>query len=82
MKLTLLAFGIAKDILGDREIELDMDGEQQVTVAQLKNKLLTDYPAFGDLRSLAIAVNEEYREGDFQLAPADEIVIVPPVSGG
>ena len=40
------------------------------------------YPDFTKLRSFSIAVNEEYQNDDFVLNSNDEIVILPPVSGG
>ena len=40
------------------------------------------FPDFEKLRSLSIAVNQEYREDDFLVKEGDEIVIIPPVSGG
>ena len=41
-----------------------------------------EFPDFEKLRSLVIAVNEEYQEDGFILSEKDEIVIIPPVSGG
>ncbi len=76
----LLAFGIARDIVGGSMVKVGVAGKQ--TVGQLKAVLRKKYPDFERLKSLAIAVNEEYREDDFELNAADEIVIIPPVSGG
>jgi molybdopterin converting factor small subunit len=80
MELTIQAFGIAKDILGDRKTSLSInDG---ATVADLLALLNQEYPAFQKLTSLAVALNEEYAEKEAVLSPADTIVLVPPVSGG
>ncbi len=81
MNLTILAFGIAKDIIGGSSVELQFNSEQ-LTVQELKEKLAADYPTFRDLRSFAIAVNEEYAEDGQAVHQNDEIVIIPPVSGG
>ena len=35
-----------------------------------------------ELNTLSFAVNEEYRADDFVLSEDDEVVIIPPVSGG
>ena len=76
----LLAFGIARDIVGGSMVKIQVSGNQ--TVGQLKVALREKYPDFERLKSLAIAVNEEYREDDFAIKATDEIVIIPPVSGG
>lgn len=80
MEIELLAFGIAKDIVAGKNITLEIKNGS--TVGELKEKLFQAYPAFEKLRSLSIAVNAEYRADDFTLSPDDEIVIIPPVSGG
>ncbi|MEL6652718.1 MAG: MoaD/ThiS family protein [Bacteroidota bacterium] len=80
MKITLLAFGIAKDILGQRQVAIEVpDGLQ---VSGLLAHLGEQYPDFKDLASLRVAVNEEYAQADHPISPADEIVLIPPVSGG
>lgn len=80
MKIELLAFGIAKDIIAGNSTVIEIaDG---LTVGDLKKKLFQEYPAFKRLRSLSIAVNAEYRPDNFTLSVDDEIVLIPPVSGG
>jgi len=81
MKLNILAFGIAKDIVGGSSLDLRFNSEK-LTVRELKEKLALDFPAFKDLKSFAIAVNEEYAEDGDVVKATDEIVIIPPVSGG
>jgi len=80
MKIDVLAFGIAKDIINGSTISLEI--EEGMTVGNLKEALCKQYPDFERLRSLAIAVNAEYQEDNFLLKEKDEIVIIPPVSGG
>jgi molybdopterin converting factor small subunit len=80
MKLELLAFGIAKDIIRGSSTMIEV--QDATTVGQLKALLFDQYPAFAKLRSLSIAVNTEYRADDYTLSPDDEIVLIPPVSGG
>jgi len=80
MQITVLAFGIAKDIISGSQLNLKVaDGQ---TVGELKTTLCQQFPAFEQLRSLKIAVNTDYRPDDFVLKENDEIVIIPPVSGG
>ena len=80
MNINILAFGIAKDIINGSTLGLEI--QDGTTVGDLKLKLISQFPDFEKLRSLAIAVNEEYQEDDFLLSEKDEIVIIPPVSGG
>jgi molybdopterin synthase sulfur carrier subunit len=44
--------------------------------------LIEKYPSFQKLSSLRIAVNEEYAEDHTEIKETDEIVLIPPVSGG
>ncbi len=78
--LQVLVFGIAKDIMGGAKVDLQIPLPS--TVDQLKAFVLSQYPAFQDVRSLAIAVNNEYATGDDQINESDEVAIIPPVSGG
>lgn len=80
MNVEILAFGIAKDIVKGASFQLDLPAE--ATVGVLKQQLYSTYPDFERLASFAIAVNEAYRQDDFTLNEKDEIVIIPPVSGG
>lgn len=80
MKINIRAFGIAKDIIKNNNLALEV--ATGATVGALKTSLCEQYPDFEKLKSLAIAVNTEYREDDFLLNEKDEIVIIPPVSGG
>lgn len=79
MKFTITSFGIAKDILGARKLVVDTDS---TNVGELRSWLTTRYPSLTDLRSLFIAVNQNYAADDAVLKETDEIVLIPPVSGG
>lgn len=78
MEVKVLAFGIAKDIFGSREIVVEADG----TVGGLKTELEQRYPALKELASYMIAVNDEYATSNTAIQSSDEIAIIPPVSGG
>lgn len=80
MQIRILAFGIAKDIVGGSE--LDFEVQKDVTVAGLKQALSRQFVDFEKLASLAIAVNGEYVQDSLPLSEMDEIVLIPPVSGG
>ncbi len=79
MEITVLAFGIAKDIFGAQSIQLQTDG---VTIGNVKAILEQQYPQLKELASYMIAVNDEYADADTVIQPGDEIAIIPPVSGG
>lgn len=80
MKCKIRAFGISRDIVGSRELEMDLpDG---YTVSDLKKELFQKYPTFTDLKSLYVALNNEYASEDAVLKAGDEIALIPPVSGG
>jgi molybdopterin synthase sulfur carrier subunit len=74
------AFGITKDILGGEEAVIKVTNG--TTVSALRHELNTRYPQLLGLRSLYIAVNNEYADDDKVLTSADEIALIPPVSGG
>ncbi|HYI78762.1 MAG TPA: MoaD/ThiS family protein [Chryseolinea sp.] len=73
------AFGITKELLGGREANIEIKGD---TVGALRTALNEKFPQLLDLRSLLIAVNNDYADEDVRLTPADEIALIPPVSGG
>ena len=79
MKYTVRPFGIVRDILGGREVEIEISGN---SVADLRTFLLTRYPEMSGLHSLFIAVNQQYAADSVLLRETDEIALIPPVSGG
>ncbi|QOI97649.1 MAG: MoaD/ThiS family protein [Flammeovirgaceae bacterium] len=80
MKCTVKAFGVTRDILGQREMMVEVN--EGCTVGELKAMLFNQFPRLHGLRSLFIAVNSEYAEDARLLAAGDEIALIPPVSGG
>ena len=78
--MKILAFGIAKEIMGCGSIEIVL--EKGTTVDVLKNKLAQQYPELGKLSSFMIAVNNEYATSSIIISEDDEVAIIPPVSGG
>jgi molybdopterin converting factor small subunit len=80
MKIQLTAFGIAKDILQSKSLEIELrDGD---TISTLKQNLFVKYPDFLSLKSISFAVGENYQADTYTLHDNDEVVIIPPVSGG
>jgi molybdopterin converting factor subunit 1 len=80
--MTILTFGIARDIVGGSTFQIAADTEGVKTVGDLKQFLLKTYPQFGNLSSLMIAVNEEYGLESTPISEKDDIALIPPVSGG
>lgn len=77
----VLFFGAARDVVGQSEITLSLDGPTKSTVAF--EQVLDKFPElrrFG--RSLLFAINEEYASGDREVRAGDELALFPPVSGG
>ncbi len=80
MKLDVLAFGIAREILGGSPCNLELpDG---ASVGDLKEFLFGKYPRFAALASLQVAVNEAFAPENLILKMGDEVAVIPPVSGG
>lgn len=80
MEIQLLFFGIATDLVGENSISFDI--EEQATIAQLKELLISKFSGLKNLNEFAIAVNEEYANDDLIIKNGDIVAIIPPVSGG
>lgn len=80
MEVNITAFGIAKDILNGKNTILTLS--ETDTIAQVRYILIQRYPDFQKLASLRFAVNTDYVGEDYIVQPNDEVVLIPPVSGG
>jgi molybdopterin synthase catalytic subunit len=83
IRVRVLFFGAARQIVGQDEILLDL--RAPALAASAFEQVLERYPSlrrFG--RSLLFAVNQEYAQGDAEreVRAGDELAIFPPVSGG
>lgn len=78
MKLRVYSYGIVRDIAG-KSFDMEVPGK---TVAALRKALIDTYPALANLPSLLVAVNQNYASDDQPIGPDDEVVLIPPVSGG
>lgn len=72
-------FGITRDIVGSSSITIE---ENIKTVADLLFLLKTDYPRLKKLTSLLVAVDSNYASDETTLKDHQEVVLIPPVSGG
>lgn len=79
MKIVL--FGMAKDLVGKNYLELSNTSGIK-NVKDLKERIFQEYPAFVNLPPMAVAVNLDYAKDDQAVSEQDEVVLIPPVSGG
>jgi sulfur-carrier protein len=80
MKIQLLFFGIATDLVGRNSLTYSI--QENTSIKDLKNKLIDDYANLKNINEFAIAVNEEYANEDLIIKDGDVVAIIPPVSGG
>lgn len=80
MKVKLIAYGIAREILNNRVLDFEFD--EGNTIASLKSALFQAYPDFSSLKSLSFAIGQNYEHDSYVLKEHDEVVIIPPVAGG
>jgi molybdopterin converting factor subunit 1 len=81
MKVKVKLFAILRERAGTAEVTKEI--QEGSTVADLWAALQEDYPklAVPGIR-LLYAVNQDYVRPDRVLKDSDEVVFVPPVSGG
>lgn len=82
MQITIKLFAGLVDRIGSSVITLDLEGESP-TASDLKKQLADTYPAAEALIAVSfVAVNQEYASPHHPITAADEIALIPPVSGG
>lgn len=79
MAHSILAFGLARELLGVSELNFNT---RVKNVGELRQHLLVEYPVLSNLEQLRIAVNQIYAEDEEVLDGNEEIALLPPVSGG
>ncbi|MFQ5480680.1 MAG: MoaD/ThiS family protein [Thermodesulfobacteriota bacterium] len=63
----------------------EYDLAEPITVLELKQLLVKDMPALGEVlggRSVLVSVNEEFARDDELVADGDVVGLLPPFSGG
>jgi molybdopterin synthase catalytic subunit len=81
MQVRLLFFATLKDIVGARQMQLEVP--PGATVGDVLTHLEASYPRIKDYRPVVLtAVNEEYVDQGASVQEGDEVAIFPPVSGG
>jgi molybdopterin converting factor small subunit len=79
MNFRLLAFGVAREIVGSENV---VDIASVTDVRSLRSWLEARYPQMTGLSKWAISVNEKYADDATPIAAGDLVAIIPPVSGG
>lgn len=84
--VNVLLFAKAAEIVGSRNLSVTIqDGS---TIAQMADKLVVGNPSLEALVRVSrwavknAAIENEFQETSFSLADADEVAMIPPVSGG
>jgi len=81
MRVKVRLFASLREAAGRSEVVLELRGG--ATAEDAWGRLAADFPALLPRRlSLALSVNRRYAAFDTVLQEGDEIVFVPPVSGG
>lgn len=80
MKIKTIFFGITTDLVNASELQIEV--ERNTSIDGFKSILKNKFSTLEQIDSYAIAVNEEYAEGEIVLKESDVVAIIPPVSGG
>jgi MoaE-MoaD fusion protein len=81
MRVTVLFFGVLKEMLSSESQTLDLPAGSTVdTILEHYRELLPQRPKLWS--TLAIAVNQSYAVKGCLLRDGDEVALLPPVSGG
>ena len=81
MQVTVRLFGSLREQSGRAELSLDLP--PGATAEAAWQALVVSFPTLAVRRaSLAVAVNRLYADFETELKEGDEVVFIPPVSGG
>lgn len=81
MRVRVRLFASLREAAGTGEVELELP--EGATAEAAWARLTADRPALSARRpNLAVAVNRSYQAFDARLAAGDEVVFIPPISGG
>ncbi|HKC14320.1 MAG TPA: MoaD/ThiS family protein [Vicinamibacteria bacterium] len=81
MRIRVRLFAALREVAGRGDLELDLP--PAATAEDAWRRLAQEHPALASRRgSLAASVNRRYAPFSQALAEGDELVFIPPVSGG
>src|SRR2546427_9425740 len=79
--ISVRAFASYREAIGAHSVKLEVS--EGTTPTEVWDRLLGRYPRLaGLLKPHAFAINEEYVQESYALRERDELVLIPPVSGG
>ena len=82
IEVEILYFAAVRDLVGRPQERLELPNEIG-SVAELVSHLEQVHPELaGQLVSVRVAVNEEFRSAEHELADGDVVALIPPVAGG
>ena len=77
--IQVLLFAGLQEKVGKAQLTIN---EEEITIADLKDKHLSSYDLEPLMEESMVAVNEEYAEEHTILRAGDVVAFIPPVSGG
>jgi molybdopterin synthase sulfur carrier subunit len=81
VRVRVRLFASLRETVGGSEVPLELPAG--ATAEEVWQRLAADFPALAPQRaSLAVSVNRRYARFDTALQDGDELVFIPPVSGG
>lgn len=81
MKIRVLFYAQLRDLIGMRELEVDLPDD--ATVRELLDQIYARRPALRcHDNSILIGAGVEFVDRNHKLKPGEEIAIMPPVQGG
>lgn len=81
VKVTVKLFAAYQEAYGSSELTLEFP--QNTPVAAVRDRLISEQPQLSQWRDLTrFGINLQFVEPDTLLQDGDEVVLVPPVSGG
>ena len=81
MKLRVQFYAQLRDLVGVRELDIDVAGDS--TIQDLLEQIYTQRPKLrAHDKSILIGAGVEFVDRNYKVKPGDEISIMPPVQGG
>lgn len=83
MKIRVMLFAAAKQLVGRQIVEIEVPCDGQTTVANLKSALEHEFPQLqGLLSRSSFAIDSQWAESDAMIKEESQVAMIPPVSGG
>ncbi|MEM8639365.1 MAG: molybdopterin converting factor subunit 1 [Cyanobacteria bacterium P01_G01_bin.54] len=81
LTITVKLFAAYQEAYQQPELHLELP--MGTTVAQVRDRLIDEHPELAEWREVTrFGVNYEFVASETVLQPEDELVLIPPVSGG